>query len=348
MPKNNKKAGKNGNNVSVENEMDKTIISFIDYNDKKLEEKVIDNIGDCSKFKRKGTVSWININGLENRKEIEKIGKNFNIHDLVIEDVFDTSQRPKLDEFDSYIFILFKMLTYNNKKKKIEIEQVSMIVGEGYIITFQERKGDVFGDVRKHLENEKSKIRTQGADYLAYTLIDAVVNHYFIVLENVGEEIDKIEDRLILNPNSRILKTIHKLKKEMILVLKSVWPLREVIGNLRISSSPCINKNTLIYYRDIYEHVLQFIDAVEIYRDMISGQLDIYLSSVNNRMNDIMKFLTIIATIFIPPTFIAGIYGMNFRYMPEYHWRFGYPLVLGVMALIAVVMLIYFKKKKWL
>ncbi len=327
--------------------MDGEKIYIIDYNEKKLDETVIKEIGDCSEYKKRDTVSWINVNGLDNGKEINKIGKNFGIHDLVLEDIMDTNQRPKIDEFEDYVFILVKMLTYNKKKKKIEIEQVSLIIGKSYVLTFQERKGDVFGAVRKRLENDKGRMRKLGSDFLAYALIDAIVDNYFIVLENVGEEIDRIEDKLIVNPNSSVLKTIHKLKKEMILVLKSVWPLREVIGNLKISESTCIERSTSIYFRDIYEHVLQFIDAVEIYRDMISGQLDIYLSSINNKMNDIMKFLTIIATIFIPPTFIAGIYGMNFRYMPEYHWRFGYPLILGVMVIIMVIMVIYFKRKKW-
>ncbi|NIA22588.1 MAG: magnesium/cobalt transporter CorA [Proteobacteria bacterium] len=343
------KNGKSTNGIDVSNNhaMDKEKIYVIDFNEKKLEETVIKEIGDCSKYKKRSTVSWINVNGLGNTEAINKLGKNFGIHDLVLEDILDTTQRPKIDEFDDYIFILIKMFTFNEKKKKIEIEQVSMIIGHNYVLTFQERKGDVFGIVRKRLENDKGRIRRLGADYLAYTLIDAIVDNYFIVIENVGEEIDRIENRLIVNPNSSILKTIHKLKKEMILVLKSVWPLREVIGNLRISESTCIEKTTSIYFRDIYEHVLQFIDAVEIYRDMISGQLDIYLSSINNKMNDIMKFLTIIATIFIPPTFIAGIYGMNFKNMPEYRWWFGYPVVLGVMGLIMIVMVIYFKKKKW-
>jgi magnesium transporter len=240
------------------------------------------------------------------------------------------------------------MLRYDEVENETKIEQVSIILGPNFVISLQESKGDVFDAIRERVRSDRGRIRKMAADYLAYALIDAVVDNYFIILEKLGEEIEDMEDELVSNPSPETLQNIHRLKREMIFLRKSVWPLRELISRLERWESPLIDKSIYIYLRDLYDHTIQVIDAIETFRDMLSGMLDIYLSSVSNRMNEVMKVLTIIATIFIPLTLIAGIYGMNFRYMPELESPWGYPIVYIVMLTIGVIMLIYFRRKKWL
>lgn len=288
------------------------------------------------------------MDGVHQLADIEKIGTHFKIHPLVLEDIMNTGQRPKIEIFDDYIFIVLKMLRYDEAENETKIEQVSIILGSNFVISLQESKGDVFDSIRERIRSDRGRIRKMGADYLAYTLIDAVVDNYFVILEKLGEEIEDIEDELVSNPSPETLQTIHSLKREMIFLRKSVWPLRELISRLERWESPLIDKSIYIYLRDLYDHTIQVIDAIETFRDMLSGMLDIYLSSISNRMNEVMKVLTIIATIFIPLTLIAGIYGMNFTYMPELKSPWGYPMVYVVMLAIGVVMLIYFRRKKWL
>jgi magnesium transporter len=253
-----------------------------------------------------------------------------------------------MEDFGDYLFMVLKMLRYDEEETETKTEQVSLILSSNYVISFQESEGDVFDFVRDRIRSDCGRIRKMGVDYLAYSLIDAIVDNYFMVLEKIGEKIEDIEDELIKNPTPEVLHTIHRLKRELIFLRKSVWPLREVISRLERWESPLINKSIDIYLRDVYDHTIQVIDALETFRDMLSGMLDIYLSSVSNRMNEVMKVLTIIATIFIPLTLVAGIYGMNFKYMPELDWFWGYPIVYMIMLAIGVVMLIYFRKKKWL
>lgn len=313
-----------------------------------MEEKEAKEVEECFPFKDKPTVTWINIDGIQRIDVIEKIGKHFNLHPLALEDIVNTGQRPKMEDFVDYIFVVLKMLHYDEKESETKAEQLSLILGPNWVISFQENEGDVFDPIRERIRADKGRIRKMGADYLVYALIDAVVDNYFIILEKIGEKIEEIEDELVANPAPETLQAIHNLKRQMIFLRKSVWPLREVISRLERWESQLINKSTDIYLRDVYDHTIQVIDAIETFRDMLSGMLDIYLSSVSNRMNEVMKVLTIIATIFIPLTLVAGLYGMNFRYMPELEWPWGYPLVLFVMFVIGVLMLIYFRKKKWL
>jgi magnesium transporter len=240
------------------------------------------------------------------------------------------------------------MLYYDEKESETKAEQVSFVLGPNWVISFQESEGDVFDSIRERIRSDKGRIRKMGADYLVYALLDSVVDNYFMILEKVGEEIEEIEDELVTNPSPEILQTIHNLKRQMISLRKSVWPLREVISRLERWESPLIQKSTYIYLRDVYNHTIQVIDAIETFRDMLSGMLDIYLSSVSNRMNEVMKVLTIIATIFIPLTLVAGIYGMNFRFMPELEIPLAYPMVLLSMFLVGLMMVGYFRKKKWL
>jgi len=323
-------------------------ISYIDYDEQNLSQKQVSNIEECFPLKTTPTVTWINIDGLHEIEVIDKLGKQFELHPLILEDILHTSQRPKFEDFEKYLFIVLRMLSYDGENQAIEEEQVSLVLGENFVISFQERIGDVFEQIRDRIRNAKGRIRKMGADYLCYSLIDAVVDSYFTILEKIGEKIEFMEEKLASDPTEKTLQQIHKLKREMISLRKSVWPLRELISGLQRSESSLISETTDIYLRDTYDHTIQVIDTVESFRDMVSGMLDIYLSSISNRMNAVMKVLTIIATIFIPLTFVAGIYGMNFEYMPELKWRFGYGIVWLIFAVIAAIMVIYFRRRKWL
>jgi len=279
----------------------------------------------------------------------EKLGKYFEVHPLVLEDIVNTGQRPKMEDFENYLFIVLKMFHYDEEADEIKTEQVSLVLGSNFVISFQEREGDVFHPIRERIRNAKGRIRKMAPDYLAYSLLDAIVDSYFIIMEKLGEEIENTEEKLVTNPTPATLQTIHNLKREMIFLRKSVWPLREVISALERGGSSLIQESTHIYLRDVYDHTIQVIDTIESFRDMVSGMLDIYLSSISNRMNEVMTVLTIIATIFIPLTFIAGIYGMNFEYMPELKWHWFYPKAFWLtIIVIAGFMAFYFKRKKWL
>jgi len=328
--------------------VEKTRITIMDYDEERFQEKEAKTIEECFPFKDTPTITWVNIDGVHDVDIVERIGRHFGVHPLVLEDIVNTGQRPKMEDFEDYIFLVVKMLTYDQKDGEINAEQVSILLGPHFVISFQERQGDVFDPIRDRIRNSKGRIRKAGADYLAYTLLDAIVDGYFIILENLGERIEILEDAVIENPTSETLQVINSLKREMIMLRRSVWPLREVIGALDRGGSPLIHESTVTYLRDVYDHTIQVADTIDSYRDMITGTRDTYLSSLSNRMNEVMKVLTIIATIFIPVTFIAGIYGMNFQFMPELGWRWGYFVVLGIMAAVAVVMIGFFKKKNWL
>jgi magnesium transporter len=288
------------------------------------------------------------VTGIHDVKIIEEFGKAFNIHPLLLEDILHTDQRPKLEEFDDFLFITLRILSYDEANNELLSEQVSLILGSNFIISFQEREGDVFNPVRMRIKNAKGRIKKKGCDYLAYALIDAVVDHYFLVLEKYGEKIEILQEEVLSHPTPDTLQVIQRTKRDMIFLRKSVWPLREVINVLQRGESALISDNVIIYLRDVYDHTIQVIDSIETFRDMISGTLDVYLSSVSNKMNEVMKVLTIVATIFIPLTFIAGIYGMNFKYMPELEWYWGYPIALGVMVLLVGMMLLWFRRKRFL
>jgi magnesium transporter len=327
---------------------EKIKISLMDYSIGKYDEKEIEKIKDCYIFKRKPSVTWINVDGLHDVDIINKIGECFVIHPLVLEDIVNTDQRPKMEVFDKFIFFVLKMVYYDNKSLEINSEQVSLILGSNYVISFQEKIGDVFDTVRERIRKVKGRIRKMGSDYLAYSLIDAIVDNYFNVLEKISDRIENIEEDVISNPKPDILQQIYNLKREMIYLRKSVWPLRELISGLIREESKLIKDDTHIYLRDLYDHTIQIIDTIETFRDMISGMLDIYMSSVSNKMNEVMKVLTIFAAIFIPLTFIAGVYGMNFHFMPELSLQWGYFGILTLMLFVGIIMLIFFKRKKWM
>ncbi|MFA7229883.1 MAG: magnesium/cobalt transporter CorA [Victivallaceae bacterium] len=323
-------------------------IELIRYNQDEIQEQEVKTPEEIFQSESENMVSWINLEGLNDMDLIKQVGDHFGIHPLIQEDIVHCSQRPRYEEQENYSYIVLKMLTFNVATGRIESEQVSMILTAGHVITFQEKTGDVFDSIRKRLRTVKGKIRKCDAGYLAYSLIDAVIDNYFIILEQVGDQVDELEVGLIDNPCHEHLLTIHRLKREMIFLRRAVWPLRELISGMEKSESKLFDDSITIYLRDIYEHTIQIIDTTESLRDMLSGMLDIYLSSISNRMNEIMKVLTIISTIFIPLTFIAGIYGMNFEFMPELKWRLGYYIVLLSMASIAGALLLFFRKKRWI
>ena len=329
-------------------------INLVDYGPDHYESVAIDDLQACQLFTaRQDSITWINIDGLHEVDILERVGQCFGLHPLTIEDILNTNQRPKLDIYDDYIYLVLRMPEFAPDSGEITLEQVSFIVSGNRVVTFQERPGDTFDSVRNRLKSGKGKSRKLGTDYLLYALVDSVVDNYFIMLEKLGEEVELLEVELVENPAPATMRKISFMKRQMVLLRKSVWPLREVISSLQRDDVPFIGEHIHVYLKDLYDHTIQVIDTVETFRDIISGMLDIYLSSISNRMNEIMKVLTIFAALFIPLTFIAGLYGMNFNTaaspynMPELNWYLGYPMALGIMTAVAGGMLFYFKRKGW-
>ena len=323
-------------------------ITRFEYNESDVVQDVLESAEDCQTSRDSATNSWVNVDGVHDVEKIQQIGTGFGLHPLVIEDIVHTGQRPKVENYDSSIFVVVRMLRWNEQAGQIDDEQVSMAIGPSWVISFQERQGDVFDPVRERLLANRGRVRKHGPDYLAYTLIDAVVDHYFSILETLGERIESLGEEMTTDPKREDLESIRHLKRELLFMRKSVWPLREVLSGIQREESPLVHESTQPYLRDVYDHSIQIIDTVETFRDMVSGLMDLYLSSISNRMNEVMKVLTIIATIFIPLSFVAGLYGMNFIFMPELQWRYGYYAVLGVMLAMGGGMLLYFKRRKWL
>lgn len=325
-----------------------TTLDVIDYSEDHVTEREDVDIDECVQLLKRPGVTWINVNGIHDTELVETLGRRFGLHPLTIEDLVNTTQRPKMEEFDEYIFVVVRMLYYSKELDEISNEQVSLIVGKEFVISFQERSEDVFEGVRTRIRNNKGRLRRMKADYLAYALMDCVVDGYFLIMEKLGEELEELEDAIVENPAEDTMRRIHFMKREVLLVRKSVWPLREEIAAILRTESPIIQESTYAYLRDVHDHAIRVIETVETYRDMLMGMHDSYLTVVSNRMNEVMKLLTIIATIFIPLTFVVGVYGMNFEHMPELEWRFGYFGVWGVMGVIALAMLVYFRRKRWL
>lgn len=326
---------------------DQVKITFTEYSESQYQSREIREIKEFLPLKDKPVVTWIDINGIHNLETIQNIGKYFNLHPLILEDIVNSEQRPKVEDIGEHLFVVLKFLSYD-ADKKLGIEQISFILGSNCVITFQENGEDVFQPIKLRIINSAGKIRAMGADYLAYSLIDTVVDNYFVILEEIGFKLDILEEELVTNPTRDTLHEIHQLKREMLLIRKSIWPSREVISNLQRGELSFFGDIAVMHLKDVYDHAIQVIDTIETLRDMLSEMLDIYLSSISNRINDVMKVLTIITTIFIPLSFIAGVYGMNFKYMPELNLRYSYPVILFSMLLIGILMLVFFRKKKWL
>jgi len=329
-------------------EAQRAAITVITYDEARYERKTVKSAQECAAYGKGGKVTWINVDGVHDVTAWEAIAAQFGLHPLILEAISHQQQRPKLEDYDKYLFIVVKMLSYGEKSQRTEAEQLSIVLAGNVVITFQDRPGDVFEELREALETGKGRARKMGSDYLVYSLLDAVVDNYFTVCEKVGEKIEPLQEALIAAPSPKALREIQRLRREIIFVRRSVWPLREVIGGIEKTESRFFAEATQLYMRDLYDHTIQIMDTIETFRDTLSSTVDIYLSSVSNRLNEIMKVLTIIATIFIPLTFITSFYGMNFRYMPELSWRWGYPGVLLVMLVMAVGMLAYFRKRRWM
>ncbi len=306
-------------------------------------EELKDNITDK-------TVTWINVDGVHEVDLIEHIGKMFNLHGLSVEDIVNTDQRPKIEDHDNYLYIVLKMLTLNETTFEVKPEQISLILGHGFVISFQEDEGDVFDAVRDRIMTGKGRVRKSGCDYLVYALLDAIVDHYFVVLEKLSEKIEQLEDQVLADnkPSPIRIKQIHTLKKEVIYLHRTIWPLREVFSDFAKAESPLLKDTTRVFIRDVLDHTIQIIESIQTFRDMLTVQMDMYLSYTSHSTNEVMRVLTIIATIFIPITFVVGIYGMNFRFMPELEWEWGYPMVWIVIIFAVAAMLVYFKRNKWL
>jgi magnesium transporter len=326
---------------------EKTTLQVIDYDAENIREIPSESLEGCLARKDTKTATWINVDGLQDVEVVQRIGDGFGIHPLVLEDILNTGTRPKLEDYEGFLFVIVKMLSWDDQNAAIASEQLSLVLGPRFLLTFQEKGGDVFDSVRERLRAGRGRLRKMGVDYLMYAMLDAVVDHYFLILEKIGDRIEELESEVTDRVTPDTMRRIHRLKRQMIDLRHAVWPLREVVGGLARTDSRLIQKETRLFLRDVYDHTVQVVETVETYRDLLGGMIDIYMSTINNRLNGVMKVLTMIATIFIPLTFIAGVYGMNFQFMPELQWRWGYPLVMTGMLLIALAMMIVFKRRGW-
>jgi magnesium transporter len=320
-------------------------LTIISYNGEQAEERKL-SLGELSSCRDQKGIIWLHVKGTHHVPTIEAIGEVFGLHPLVLEDILTPGQRPKLEDYGEYSF--FVLMSHTLADRSLVSEQVSIVLGADYVLSFQEECSDLFKPVAERLLNAKGRMRKYGSDYLAYSLIDMVVDHFFCVLEHLGEYIETIEQEVVTNPAPGVLHGIHDLKNQMLFLRKAVWPLREMIGALERGQLPLFRESTLLYVRDVYDHTTQVIETLEMYREMVSGLLDVYLSSLSNKMNEIIKMLTILSTLFMPLTFVVGLYGMNFRYMPELEWKWGYPAVLSLLGVMTCMMLWFFRRRRWI
>lgn len=327
---------------------EKVIVNLIDYKGNLVNEKEIIDPKECAVYTQKDTISWIDVEGIHDTSLVKSLTDSLSIHPLVVEDIVNVEQRAKMEEFDGYIYLVLKMFHLGKNNGDVIPEQVSIILAKNYVVTFQEGvEGDTFQEIRNRIRNNKGIINNMTSDYLVYSIIDSIIDSYFTILEVFGERIEQLEEELVNNPQKRTLTEIYRIKREMLYIRKSIWPLREAISRLERGESELVSRNTHLYLRDVYDHTINVLDTIETYRDMLSGMIDIYLSSISNRLNETMKYLALISTIFIPMTFIASIYGMNFELMPELKWAQGYWFALGLMFSIGIGFYVYFKRKKW-
>lgn len=330
-----------------EKRLEKPVITMIAYSDEQTVVRTLSDLRECLPFRESHKVVWINIDGLHDVTLIARAGEVFGIESLTLEDILHTGQRAKVEDFDRYVYMVLQMLEYSGDDASITREQLSIILTDGVVITFQEMPGDMFDAVRQRIANSGTKVRRNSADFLAYALIDAVVDHCLSILEEVENTIDRLEEGLLEHYDRDTFESIYALKRELIILRKSVWPLREAVGSLMRDDFRLIGDAVEPYFRDVYDHIILVIDTVEVFRDIVTGMQETYLAAVNNRMNEVMKFLTMIATIFMPLSFIAGLYGMNFHYMPELEWHWGYFYVLALMGSIVLWMVKFYRSRKW-
>jgi len=331
-----------------EKKVDQPTLKMIEYNSDLLHERELKTLEECTACNDHDTVSWININGLHDLDLIEKVGTSFDIHSLTLEDILNTGQRPKMEDYDSYLYFAMKMMNYDEKRGIVVSEHLSIVVGDCFLITFQERPGDVFDPVRERIRKQKGRVRFAGNDYLAYALMDTIIDNYIYIIERIGEQIEDIEELILDNPDKSALSKINTYKRELNYLRKSIRPAREFILQLSRHESELIHDDTRPYLKDLLDLATQAVEIIDTYRDMLTDHLEIYNTLVNNRLNEIMKVLTIFSAVFIPLTFIAGIYGTNFEYLPELKFRYAYFIFWGVLIVVAFIMLRFFKKRKWL
>ncbi len=323
-------------------------LTLISYDLENLEERSLDPSGELTLPELPGRVHWLNLEGLQDTELLARLGETYGIHELVLEDILDTTQRSKMEVTGEYVFFVFKIIDIDPETERLRVEQVSFLLGNGLLLSFQENAGPIFESVRQRLRKGLVKIRKAGADYLAYALLDVVVDHYFSVLETIQGKIENLEDRLSREARDGDLSEIHNLRRRVSRFRQLVWPLREALSRFRILESKHLKKGTRVYLSDLYDHVIQVLDMLETSRENATGLMDLYMSVVSNRLNEVMKILTIISTLFIPVTCLAGIYGMNFRYMPELDWRWSYPIFWIVTGGLMFGMIRWFKRKHWL
>jgi magnesium transporter len=335
--------------TSKEQKGDAPRITLIRYDPSHYEQKQVKRIEDCFPITGEPGVTWVNIDGLQAREIAEKVGKHIGVLSLVVDDISKVGSRPKLEEFDDYIFGIMKMLYFGKTRNDVIVEQVSYIFGENYVVTFQERAGDVFEPVRERLRTGKGRGRRMGSDYLAFMLLDAIIDNYFVILETIGDGMATLEEEVVEVPSKETLRSIYKLRRKLLFLDRAIWPSRTVVDRLERSDSRLIKMTTKQYLRDVYDHAIQVIESIETYREVFSNMLDIYVSSISNKLNEIMKVLTIIATIFMPLSFIVGVYGMNFVLpFPPYSVEWGFFAVMALNVGVILAMIAYFRRRKWL
>jgi magnesium transporter len=324
---------------------EKVILELITYDRESYDKYVADSANELLPHLNEKRVNWINLDGLSNRQLVEKLQAHFCLNALVVDDILN-DQRPKAEEFEDYLFVTLKML-YKIDGPSIDYEQISFVLGDNFLLSFQEKEGDLFGPFRERIRQDQGRVRKKKADYLLYRLIDIIVENYYNVLDNIGEQIELTEQKVRSDPSEAVFRKIQQLKKELIYLHKALYPLRDAVGKLVKDESTFIKEENVRYFSDVYDHVIHLIDSLDTYRDLTSGLVDIYLNTQNTRLNEVIRVLTIISTIFMPLTFIVGVYGMNFDYFPELEWRYGYGMVWAIMLGIALAMIGYFKYKKW-
>ncbi len=327
---------------------EKSKIELIEYNEFEVSEYLIEKPDQLKKFLENDKIKWIRITGVHDVDMVTQIGEIFHINQLELEDLSNTSQRPRMEERDHYIFQIYKALLLNPEDNEVTIEQVSLILGENFVISFHETEPELFNSLRTRILTGKGRVRKMKSDYLAFTLADIMIDQYFLILENIGDNIEIIENELILNPGSANQESIYRMKRRLVYVGRTIWPVRELINEIERSDHQLIHAESRIYFRNIYDHTVQIIETLDSLRDLTSGMMDLYLSSVSLKLNEIMKVLTIFSALFIPLTFLAGVYGMNFKFFPELQWQWGYPVFWAICLIAALFMLFYFKKKKWM
>lgn len=325
-----------------------TCLRLLTYDEERCSKRTIRHLPDLDKIDRSEPVAWLSVVGVQDPAVLDRVGTVFGLHPLVLEDIMNIAERPKVEDFGDYIFVLLKLPGYDDERDEITSDQVCLVLGPTWVVSFQEHEEAAIESIRERIQAGTGRFHQMGADYLAYALIDILVDQYFVVLEQIEDDTERYEDLVVEEPSPEVLQGIHKLKSAMIALRKSVWPVRDVLGFLERGETPLVQEKTQIYLRDVYDHTIQIIDTIETFRDIQSGLIDIYLSNVSNRLNEVMKVLTIIATVFMPLSFLAGVYGMNFKVLPELGWQYGYAMFWGVVVLSTALMLRFFRRKQWI